>query len=593
MVPALVRPRFLFTSITIAAAACSAGCTSDASRERVDIGLSLIAPKGLIDVDTVKLYVYDKDASSIACNEATISVPPTSADRVFELAMNKCQDTATGKNGWCASGTLEKNADRVLTFYVEGRFNAKPGGFTGCTETAVNQDPMVIAMVAQPLVEGVKCGDAALGLGETCDPGRGATDEACDAAKCQTKEVILSNGKAANRFYRGRPGRKTSVSVLWTPDGHFIGSWSDQATGSSGADGGSEITVRRLTPDLISETSPIVLMSEVRMPDASAGANSDGSKRRGGMNTSPVMVPLGGSNLLAVWAKDDGNVYGSVQRTNFSAAAGADFKLSGSGTGQLSPHAAASSTGDALIAFVEGTTVKTVLRKADGSLSAAQSLGALGTPVEDNRPRVAWVGGAYVVVWGDGNDIKLQRIGSDGALAGTASVANAGKTAGKQDQPDVAAFSTGEFIVVFRDGQGDSGADIRAQRFDKSGAATGTEITAVVNDQQKDGDQGNPVVTAGTSGSGTRFYLVAWSNPTASQIAARFVNVNGGYVISYLGAKSSEFAVGTMPAPRSSPAVAVSDASKGYCAVAWADDTDADAAGDDDRVRVRRIPMPQ
>lgn len=560
------------------------GCASDAPKAASSIALSLVAPKGLIDnASGVTLYVYEQ--ADAPCVKSSIGVPAQSVDRVFEFGMSQC--TASGKHAWCVQGTLPIDKDRVLTFYVEGRSGTK-GIFSGCTETAILQDPSRIDITAQPIVEGVKCGDVLVGLGETCDPGSGATDEACDAATCQTKEVIVSNGKAANRFFRGIPGHKTGLGLRWTSDGHFFGSWADRATGGGGGDGGDEITMRRLSDNLIAETTPLVLGSEVRLPVSGGGANTDGNKRRSGVNLWPSFVPLTGTSWLAVWLQD-GKVVGSVQKGNLGAADAADFVVSAIGD---VPSAASSTGGDVVIAYADGGNVKSILRKSDGSLSPAQTLGPIGASAT-NRPRVAWVGGDWVVVWGDGNDIKLQRLGADGAVKGGAIVVNEGKKGGVQDQPDVAAFPTGEFLVAFRDAAGDSGADIRVQRFDKAGAATGTEIGAVLNDQAKAGDQDSPAVATGASASGGRFFLVAWNNPNDKQIGARFVSVDGGFPISYLGASSSEFAAGVGARLRSSAAVACSDPSKGYCAIGWVDDEAGDNAGDDDRVRVRRIPMPQ
>jgi hypothetical protein len=562
------------------------GCASDAPKKTAGIALSLVAPKGLIDnASAVTLYVYEQ--ADAPCVKSSIGVPAQSVTRVFEFGMSQC--TVSGKHAWCVQGTLPIDESRVLTFYVEGRSGTK-GIFSGCSETAIAQDPSRVDITAQPIVEGVKCGDVLVGLGETCDPGSAAGDEACDAAMCQTKEVILSNGKAANRFFRGIPGHKTGLGLRWTSDGHFFGSWADRATGGSGGDGSDEITMRRMSDNLLTETTPLVLASEVRLPvfGSGGGANSDGNKRRSGVNVWPSFVPLTGTSWLAVWQQDS-KIVGSQQKGNLGTADAADFVISA--TGEV-PSAASSSTGDVLIAFADGGSAKSILRKGDGSLGTVQTLGAIGAAAT-NRPRVAWVGGDWVVVWGDGNDIKLQRLDADGAPKGAAIVANEAKKGGVQDQPDIAAFPTGEFLVAFRDMAGDSGADIRVQRFDKTGAATGTEIGAVLNDQAKAGDQDSPAVATGSSASGGRFFLVAWNNPNDKQIGGRFVSVDGGFPISYLGASSSEFAAGVGARLRSSAAVACSDASKGFCAIGWVDDEGGDNAADDDRVRVRRIPMPQ
>ena len=228
-----------------------------------------------------------------------------------------------------------------------------------------------------------------------------------------------------------------------------------------------------------------------------------------------------------------------------------------------------------------------MLRKADGTLGTPQTLNAGGTP---SRPRVASAGSDFIVVWGDGDNIQMRRVGAaDGLPKGAQVFVNEAQAGGIQDQPDVAAFDTGEAIVTWHDTA--EGGDIRVQKFDKTGARTGTEIGQALNDVIKDGDQDHPVVAAGRTPQGLRFYLVAWR--TTNNIAARFVKVDEvGFLVSHAGATTSEFNVSTGERPRSSPAVAIGNTAAPYCAIAWADDTDEDPAADDDRVRARRFPMP-
>lgn len=558
------------------------GCASDSPHKVSAVGLNLAIPKGLVDVDTVRLYVYDQP--EVPCKGAAIGIPPESEEvtKVFQMALSRCPDNAAK---WCGTGSILRDPARTLTFYVEGRYAAKKGGFTGCVERAVDQDPVQIDMRAQPLIEGVQCGDVAVGYGETCDPGGGAVDEACDGAKCQTKDVILAKRTAAERFFRGRPGRKTGVGIRFAND-KLYGVWADQAM-NGGDDGAHELTVRRLGGNMITETSPLVLAGAVRLPVSTTSGGSptsSGSAVRGLSQTAPTLVPLGSGNLLFTFL-NEGKVTAVATNAAFNTS-GPDAPVS-SGTAQSEPHAAASAAGDALIVFVESGAVKSVLRKSDGTFGAVQTLSAGAAP---SHPRVASAGADFVVVWSDG-DIKLRRVGTDGMPKGGEVVVNAAKTAGTQDQPDVAAFDTGEALVVWRDAAGDNAADIRVQKFDKTGAPTGNEVGQVLNDVVKDGDQDQPAVASGRTPKGVRFYLVAWR--TTNNIAARFVKADEpGFLVSHAGATTSEFMVSEGATPRSSPAVATGTATAPYCAIAWADDTDADATADDDRVRARRFPMP-
>ncbi len=553
-------------------------CNSDPPTAKLALEL---AAKGLVNVDgAVKLYVFDRDGV-IGCTGPGIAVATPPADRVFELNLAKCNSGAS----WCGNGSLPKDPERVLTWYVEGTKATGELVFTGCTERAVDQDPVQIDLTASPAAIVAKCGNGVVEPPETCDT-TGASDEACDGAKCQSLEVVAGNGDAASSFHRGLPGRKKDVGVRFVADKWFV-SWSDGATGGSGGDGSSEFTLRRLTADLVTETSPAVLRSEVRLPTDTGGATSSGTKRRSGIITGARLVPIESGDLLAVFVRD-GKLQSSVQHSSLIVS-GPDLDVAA--TGDL-PAVAGNDKGDVVIAYVDGGTVKSVLRKADAAkgsvFSAAQSVSGPGAV---GAPKVAWVGGDYVVVWTSGDDIKMRRLGPDGAPKGAEAAANAARAAGKQSEPDVAGFSTGEFVVVWRDDAGDQGADIRLQKFDKAGVATGTEIAQVVNDQSKAGDQGTPAVAAGTSASGKRFYLVAWATSgPGQQIGARYVNVDAsGFLWGPTKIANTEFAVGVGDKPRSTPAVACSPL---HCVVGFVDESAGDAAATDDRVRVRRLPFP-
>lgn len=538
-----------------------------------------LAAKGLVDVDgSVKLMVFDRDGV-IGCTGPGIAVDPPPADRVFELNLTKCN----ANKSWCGSGSLPKDPERVLTWYVEGKKGTGELVFTGCTERAVDQDPVQIDLTASPAGIVAKCGNGAVEPPETCDT-TGASDEACDGAKCATLEVVAGNGDAANFFHRGLPGRKKDLNLTFLTDKWFV-AWTDGATGSGGGDGSSEFTLRRLTADVITDSTPAVLRAEVRLPTEASGATSSGTKRRSGIVTGSKLVAIESGNLLAVFVRD-GKLQSSIQPATLGLGAGPDLDVAP--TGDL-PAVAGNGKGDAAIVWVDGGTVKASLRKADagkGSVfSAPQAVSGGGV---SGAPRVAYVGGDYVVVWAAGDDIKMRRLGPDGAPKGAEAVANAARPAGKQSQPDVAGFTSGEFVVVWRDDAGDQGADIRLQKFDKTGAATGTEIAQVVNDQVKAGDQDTPVVTSGTSTAGKRFYLVSWVS--GQQIAARYVSADtSGYLWGPTKIANTEFMVGVGDKPRSTPAVACSPL---HCAVGFVDESAGDQGASDDRVRVRRLPFP-
>ena len=467
----------------------------------------------------------------------------------------------------------------MLTWYVEGKKATGQLAFTGCVEHAVDQDPVQITMTASPAGVVSVCGNGVVEPPEWCDS-TGPGDEACDGPKCVTNEVVAGNGEASNQFYRGLPNRKKNLGLRYVGDKWFV-TWTDVATGSAGGDGSAEYTMRRFTADLITEFSPAVLAGEVRLPNESGGATSKGFKRRAGIVEGAALAAIDGGDLLAVFTRD-GKLQASQQKATLGLGALADVDVAPAGD---SAAVAGNDKGDALIAFLDAGTVKVSLRKTGNTFTPPAAVSGGGVV---GRPRVAWLGGDYVVVWAAGDDIKMRRLGPDGAPKAAEATANAARPAGKQLDPDVAGFATGEYVVVWRDDAGEQGADIRLQKFDKAGAATGSEIAQIVNDQVKAGDQGFPAVAAGTSSAGKRFYLVAWV--TTNQIGARYVNVDSaGFAWGPTKVANIEFAIGSGPAPRSTPAVGCSPL---HCVVGFVDESTGDAAASDDRVRVRRIPFP-
>ncbi|MEO7095686.1 MAG: hypothetical protein ABI175_20680, partial [Polyangiales bacterium] len=387
-----------------------ASCSSSRQGVSTPVQLVLLAPKGVLDdADTVKLDVWDA---------ATCKGPDlVQGDAVRVGDTHVLAKTCGDGKQWCATFDVKQDAEKKLTWYVEGSVAGKRT-FRGCTEQAANQDKVTVSIKIVKYIEGVICGDSAVGVTETCDPGAGGGDEACDATACQTKEVVLSNGSASQLYYKGLSGRKQGLSLRWLSDGKLFAAWSDRATGSSGGDGADEITWRRLTGTLLTDSSATILKSELRL-QSDAGFNASGSKKRTGTALTPSIVPVEAGNLLVVFGYKapglESHVFGSIQATNMGRPAAPDIAISGTTGTQSQPAAAASDGGDALVVFVDGTAIKSAFRKASGSFSSVQTVSTSGSNLS---PRVAWAGSDFVVVWTDGDDIKLRRVAPDGAPKG-------------------------------------------------------------------------------------------------------------------------------------------------------------------------------
>ncbi len=571
----------------VSAVAASSACSSGRTAASAPIDLHLALPAGtLLDVDSVELKVFD--ANDVGCDGPLLSGAAPSAV-VLDLPLQRCPDGAR----WCGTASVAEDPSRALTWYVEG---SAGGGlkFTGCTQLAVSQDPQPVAITVQQYIPGHQCGDGVLVPPKTCE---GPADDACDGS-CETKEELLSNGTVqkdpstgqSGGYARGNPGRKSGLSTGFSSDGRFYATWADAVDGTGG-DTQGEVTVRRMTSTMQIDPT-VVLQREIRLQTLN-NFSTDGTKKRSGPQDYPSWASVESSSLLFVFQRQPvgdtaWHVYASLQTKNLTAST-ADVTISGAASA-TAPHVAGASNGDALVVYLESSTLKSVLRRAGGALLAAQTLAPSGVV---GAPRVAWVGGDWVVVYSDGDDVQMIRVGPDGTAKAGPTVVNATRRAGTHDEPDLAAFTTGEFLVAFRDSAGDVGDDIRVQKFDKTGAPTGSEIGAVTNDLVKAGDQGSPAVATGTNSKGQRFYAVVWSDPSTPEIQGRIVNADGdGYLGNSVTGRTDEFTVGLAPAPRTWPAVAVGGQAPGYIAVSWVDDSVANPAADDDRVRVRRLPLP-
>jgi hypothetical protein len=563
--------------------------SSDAS----PISINFLASASVLgDSNAARLQVFD--ASDVACSGPGLASAAPS-DPLLDLQLARCTDGVR----WCGAATLPEDPTKTLTWYVSGTYASGQPAFTGCTSAAVAQNPTQIAIEVVAVIPGSVCGDGIVTPPETCDPGKsGTSDEACDATTCQTKEVIVSNGLAANQFYRGNtPGRKTDVAVTFFSDGNVFASWSDAATQTNpeGGDGLAQITLRRLANGLVTDTSgATALKSELRM-QINQGFSSTGDPLRAGTCTSASLVPLADAEMLATfaWTQPGAKprIYLSTQRENLDTAVSADTPLTAAsvGSSQDQPATALGTDGGIAIAFIQDGATVVAVRSASGIVGTLTTLSAAGTT--NSRPRIAARANGYVVVWSDGKDVQSMLLALDGSTAGAQTTVN-GNHAGVCDQPDVAVSSSGTILVAFRDSAGDVGDDIRVQKLDATGALTGTEAQAVANDLVKAGDQSAPAVATGIDGYGKGFFIVVWVDPSRPQIAGRMVAADAdGYENNPVDGSTDEFPIGVANALRSSPAVAVGG-TPAACAVSWVDENNGAPSGDDDRVRVRRIPVP-
>lgn len=119
--------------------------------------------------------------------------------------------------------------------------------------------------------------------------------------------------------------------------------------------------------------------------------------------------------------------------------------------------------------------------------------------------------GGFAVVWhdagGDGGNgaIRARLFDSAGAPAGGDIAVNT-TIAGDQDEPAIAALASGGFVVSWTDGSGAGGAgrEVKAQLFDSSGRAVGSELPV---NSTRGGDQTAPAVVALAGGG----FVISWN----------------------------------------------------------------------------------
>ena len=188
--------------------------------------------------------------------------------------------------------------------------------------------------------------------------------------------------------------------------------------------------------------------------------------------------------------------------------------------------------------------------------------------------------GGFVVVWtsrtfsppapdGSGFSVFGQRFASDGTTLGSEFQVNS-HTLGDQFEPAVAAAANGDFVVVWRDGNGLDGsfAGIFGQRFGSGGARLGEEF--LVNSYTFT-SQIQPDVASASNGD----FVVVW----ASQLDTSVFGISGQRFAGAGTRIGGEFQINTFtPDRQDEPAVAV-DATGGFMVVWKSDGQDGDGYG--------------
>jgi hypothetical protein len=253
----------------------------------------------------------------------------------------------------------------------------------------------------------------------------------------------------------------------------------------------------------------------------------------------------------------------------------APVRVNTTDNGVTDPHVAVGPGGVALIVWAQGGAIK------GRTYDSTSGLGAELAIAQGKTPRVAGSLTSWSVVYegggtGDDDGIFIKSVKASGTV-GAETLVNS-KTAGVQDQPDVAMQPDGRSIVAFH-----SDSDVFIQRIDASGTLVAGDTTAPIN-SVTDGEQANPAVSTGLGD----VFVVAWENQPAGEIWARFVGGSTGFVFNNVNGQNSDFlasAAGVSGARRKPVVAAGGD---GYIAMGWEDQSAAHTG-----VFVRRFPLPK
>jgi len=340
-----------------------------------------------------------------------------------------------------------------------------------------------------------------------------------------------------------------NASVAALSGGGFVITWQDFSNGTdwdiraqlydaNGAAQGAEFLVNTITlnaqqtPNVAaltgggfvitwqdnSGTAPDTSVSAIRARRYDASGAAQGTEFLVNTTTfndqiQPSIAALSNGGFVIAWA-DSSNGFNfdiRAQRYNASGVAqGTEFLVNSTiSNGQTDSSIAAFSGGGFVIVWGDfsqtgGDTSSAAVRAqrfdASGVAQGAEFLVNTSTLNGQFLPSVAaLVGGDFVIAWTDssgtapdtsGNAIRAQRFNASGVAQGTEFLVNSTTTA-SQDNASVAPLAGGGFVIAWQDGSttgGDTSSDaIRAQRYDASGVAQGPEFlvnTTTTNRQE-------------------------------------------------------------------------------------------------------------
>ena len=322
--------------------------------------------------------------------------------------------------------------------------------------------------------------------------------------------ALLLDGTAMLRFVPdpGYGGSATFTFRAW-----------DETTGGNGQTGVDVSINGGVTAfSLLSDTASVAVKGTT--PDLSSGAEFQVNTATADKQEVPSVTALSDGGFVVTWQSHDQDgdrdgVYGQRYDSTGSPT-GSEFQINTFTTGEQEDPAVAGLADGGFVAIwrsggQDGDNWGVYGQRYDSAGSPTGSEFQVNTTTtnEQKDPSVAALGdGGFVVTWeskdqdGDNWGIYGQRYDSSGAATGSEFQVNT-TTADEQRAPSVAVLDDGGFVVTWesKDQDGDSWG-IYGQRYDSGGAATGSEfrINTTTTNEQKDPwvaglDDGGFVVT--------------------------------------------------------------------------------------------------
>jgi hypothetical protein len=603
----------LASAFVLAAVACG--------RAPAEIGFVLRSTDGLLDSATsVQLTVFDASLAKCDASSGHVNaIPSGTGVQGFALDHTGCADGAP----WCKTIVLDQ--DGISKMFAIVAKNASGTLAEGCKVVAIDQDPLAVDIKVQRFNPPPCCNDGQLERGEQCEGAQSAltcdgtpggkcmgitADEVCDC-NCTSKEVLLSvdDGVHPPKLTNGPPGSKSSLALSFAP-GNAMNPNPLRAVfvnTSPQTIGGSDISVRFMSQDLHTLSTPTPLALQLQLPLTCSAVVGGGMLRK---QTSPSIAIATADTVAIGYSSDEvtggrSEVYLTAQtldgctdvhpcandtecstgscdkQAGVCAAAIQLSKTATSGAGAIDARIAAGPSGAVLAVWVRDGQVLGRIWHSDGSLLPTQKevlIGMAGT-----HPRVAGFSGGWRVVFegaggGDADGVVLVNVDPQGN-AGAPTRVNA-VTDGPQLSPDVALSLDGRGVVTWQ-----SGGDILLQRIDPTGALGSMDDQATPLNTITDGTQEKPAVASG--GAAGDFFVVAWDTVEKGNISARIVNADKGFGFNSVTGQNDEFEASQtyVSGHRTSPAVAIGGG--GYIVIGWQDDSMASPG-----IWARRFPLP-